>query len=199
VSEKGVIVKANLTVASMLGCTRSALIKKPLTRLIHKSDQDLLYLCQKALSEAPHAQTCEIRMRKGGDTYFWGQMVLTFSKDRQGVPELRVILTDISLRKQAEEEHAHVMQLLQNRNSELEAAKIALQQANRTRSNFILNVTHELRTPLNAILGFSQLLDAGQPAPTPSQKQRIDQISKAGWELLDMVDKIIALTDRTPS
>jgi PAS domain S-box-containing protein len=191
-TDKGLIHKVNLTAASMLGCTRSALIKKPLTRFIHKSDQDRFYLCQKALLEAPNLQSCELRMRKASDIYFCGHAVLTLSKDRRGIAEQRIILTDITLRKQADDERTLLLELLQRRNTELEAAKIAVDQANRTQSTFISSVTHELRTPLNAILGFSQLLDSGLPAPTSSQKHRIDQISKAGWELLEMVDKIIA-------
>jgi PAS domain S-box-containing protein len=193
VSETGIILKANLTVASMLGRTRSSLINKQLTRFIHKSDQDHLYLCRRASLDGPQAQACELRMRKAGDTYFWAQAVLTFSKDRQGMPEQRIILTDIDLRKQADDERTQLLQLLRNHNAELGAAKAAVEEANRTQANFLSNVTHELRTPLNAILGFSQLLDTGNPAPTPSQKRRIDQISKAGWTLLEMVDRIIAL------
>ena len=120
---------------------------------------------------------------------------MTFSKDRQGAAELRIILTDIALRKLADDERVQMLQLLQKHNSELAAAKAAVEEANRTQTNFLSNVTHELRTPLNAILGFSQLLETGHPAPTPSQKHRIDEISKAGWTLLEVVDKIIALAE----
>jgi len=42
-------------------------------------------------------------------------------------------------------------------------------------------MSHELRTPLNAILGFAQLLEAGSPPPTDTQKVRLHQIIKAGW------------------
>jgi PAS domain S-box-containing protein len=194
VSDKGTILRANLTVASMLCRTRSTLIKKQFTRLIHKNDQDRFYLCNRALLDIPKGQSCELRMRKADDTYFWAQAVLTLSKDRHGIAEHRIILTDITLRKQADEERTVLLKQLQNKNTELEAAYTTVARANLTQANFISNVTHDLRTPLNAIIGFSQLLNSGQPSPTLSQKHRIDQISTAGWELLDMVDKIIALT-----
>ncbi len=194
VSESAMILKANLTVASMLGCTRGSLINKPLTRFIHRSDQDHFYLCRKASLDGQSAQSCELRMRKTGDSYFWAQAVMTLSINRQGISELWMILTDIAARKKADDERAQLLQLLQSQNTELAAAKVAVEEANRTQAKFLFNVTDELRTPLNAILGFSQLLDAGHPAPTPSQKLRIDEISKAGWNLLAMVDKIIALS-----
>jgi CheY-like chemotaxis protein len=55
-------------------------------------------------------------------------------------------------------------------------------------------MSHELRTPLNAILGFAQLIDGGVPAPTSSQKRSLDQILKAGWYLLDLINEILDLS-----
>ena len=53
---------------------------------------------------------------------------------------------------------------------------------------------HALRTPLNAILGLAQILglDRGQPL-SPVQKDRIDQIEAAGWQLLQMMDDAVEL------
>jgi CheY-like chemotaxis protein len=54
-------------------------------------------------------------------------------------------------------------------------------------------MSHELRTPLNAILGFAQIMESGAPLPTPSQKRSIDQILKAGWYLLELINEILDL------
>jgi CheY-like chemotaxis protein len=51
-----------------------------------------------------------------------------------------------------------------------------------------------LRTPLNAILGFAQLVETGSPSPTPTQKRSIDQIQKAGWYLLELINEILDLS-----
>jgi signal transduction histidine kinase len=72
----------------------------------------------------------------------------------------------------------------------LDAARL-LEQANRAKADFISRMSHELRTPLNAILGFAQLMEAGSPPPTPSQAQSINEITKAGWHLLDQVNVIL--------
>ena len=72
----------------------------------------------------------------------------------------------------------------------LDAARI-LEQANRAKADFISRMSHELRTPLNAILGFAQLMEGGSPPPTPSQSQSINEITKAGWQLLDQVNVIL--------
>jgi len=54
-------------------------------------------------------------------------------------------------------------------------------------------MSHELRSPLNAILGFAQLMESGTPLPTPSQKASIDQILRAGWYLLELINEVLDL------
>jgi len=76
---------------------------------------------------------------------------------------------------------------------ELNDAVIAADKANRAKSDFLSSMSHELRTPLNAILGFAQLVETGTPAPTPTQKRNLDQILKAGWYLLELINEILDL------
>jgi signal transduction histidine kinase/ActR/RegA family two-component response regulator len=90
-----------------------------------------------------------------------------------------LIGTDNSVRKRVE--------------SELNAAMAAADRANRAKSDFLSGMSHELRTPLNAILGFAQLLESGTPAPTATQRRNIDQILKAGWYLLALINEILDL------
>jgi signal transduction histidine kinase/ActR/RegA family two-component response regulator len=90
-----------------------------------------------------------------------------------------LIGTDNSARKRVEEE--------------LNAAMAAADRANRAKSDFLSGMSHELRTPLNAILGFAQLLESGSPQPNPTQRRNIDQILKAGWYLLALINEILDL------
>ena len=108
----------------------------------------------------------------------------------------RVILLameDITARKQAEEERSRLDQVLQDKNTELENAKLLAEKANLAKSDFLSSMSHELRTPLGAILGFAQLMESGSPQPTPSQKRSIDQILKGGWYLLELINEILDL------
>ncbi len=93
--------------------------------------------------------------------------------------------------KQALEElvNARALELISARDS-----KAAAEAANVAKSLFLSSMSHELRSPLNAILGFAQLLEAGTPPPTDTQSERIHQILKAGWYLLDLISEILDLT-----
>jgi PAS domain S-box-containing protein len=82
---------------------------------------------------------------------------------------------------------------LHKKNAELERARAIADKANLAKSDFLSSMSHELRTPLSAILGFAQLIDSGAPGPTPGQKRSLDQILKAGWYLLDLINEILDL------
>jgi PAS domain S-box-containing protein len=75
----------------------------------------------------------------------------------------------------------------------LESARSVAEKANLAKSDFLSSMSHELRSPLNAILGFTQLLDSDPLPPTPGQKLSIDQILRAGWHLLKLIDEILDL------
>jgi signal transduction histidine kinase/AmiR/NasT family two-component response regulator len=76
---------------------------------------------------------------------------------------------------------------------ELNSARAVAEQANLAKSDFLSSMSHELRTPLSAILGFAQLIESGSPAPTASQQRSLEQILKAGWYLLDLINEILDL------
>jgi CheY-like chemotaxis protein/nitrogen-specific signal transduction histidine kinase len=90
-------------------------------------------------------------------------------------------------------EHKRLDQMLREKNIELESAKLAAEKANIAKSVFLSSMSHELRTPLNAILGFAQLLESASPPPTETQTARLQQITKAGWYLLELINEVLDL------
>ncbi|MEQ1773287.1 MAG: ATP-binding protein, partial [Burkholderiales bacterium] len=107
--------------------------------------------------------------------------------DRDGrVVGAVLVFRDVTERKRLD-------QILHEKNTELERTQAVAEKANLAKSEFLSSMSHELRTPLSAILGFTQLMDTGTPAPTASQKRSIDQILKAGWYLLDLINEILDL------
>jgi signal transduction histidine kinase/ActR/RegA family two-component response regulator len=75
----------------------------------------------------------------------------------------------------------------------LNEAMATAEQASRAKTDFLSAMSHELRTPLNAILGFAQLMESGLPPPTPAQRRNLDQILKAGWYLLELINEVLDL------
>jgi signal transduction histidine kinase len=76
---------------------------------------------------------------------------------------------------------------------ELQAARLAAEQANRAKSQFLAHMSHEIRTPLNAMFGYAQLL-ARAPDLTPAQREAVDQITAAGEHLLGLVSEALDIT-----
>ena len=307
VSQQGLIMQANLTAASLLGTTRSALVNKALTRFIHQDHEDAYYLRRRKLIDSGDAQSCELQMVKADGAPIWVHLAATVAHDVHGAYELRVVLSDITARKHAElalresgdryrdlfnsidegfcvidmifdasgkpvdyrylevnpsfekqsglrgatgkrilelvphlEAHwfevygkvavtgipirfADQVLALDGRwfdlyafriggresrkvavlfrdtteskrvDTELRLATLVADKANLAKSEFLSSMSHELRTPLNAILGFAQLIESGTPPLEPAQQRNIEQILKAGWYLLDLINEILDL------
>ena len=104
VSEKGLILQANLSCAAMLGIERSSLIRKPFSRFITKDDQDVFYLHQKKLFETKAKQVCELKLIRKDRTQFYAQLESIAVKDAKGSTlQTRTTITDINDRKLAKE------------------------------------------------------------------------------------------------
>ncbi len=103
ISEKGLILEANLTAANMLGVARSALVKHPLTSFILSADQDVYYQHRKLLFETAAPQLCELRMQRAGATPFWVRTDATLAQDVDGASICHTVMVDINERKHMEE------------------------------------------------------------------------------------------------
>ena len=103
ISEKGLILEANLTAAGLLFATRDELVMKPITRFIVSEDEDIFYLHRKKLFDTSMPQECELRMLKKDGSIFWALLESVLARDADGSPVCRVVMSDITARKEAEE------------------------------------------------------------------------------------------------
>lgn len=108
--------------------------------------------------------------------------------DNQTLKGIVVIFNDVGFFKKTEQD--------------LLAAKDNAERASRAKSQFLSSMSHELRTPMNAILGYSEILKEDLNIPIDEldenyavdMKQYVENILKAGWHLLELINKVLDLT-----
>ncbi|OGV69114.1 MAG: hypothetical protein A3K19_25030 [Lentisphaerae bacterium RIFOXYB12_FULL_65_16] len=103
-TEKGLILEANLSAAKLLGVERKQLARKPLTCFIVPEDQDTYYRHRQQLSEAGTPQTCELRLLRADSAPFWARLEGSAAQDAAGASVCSVVVSDITESKRAQEE-----------------------------------------------------------------------------------------------
>ena len=181
----GIITDVNKQMEALTGCTRDELIGAPFKSCFTDPERAeagiKLVLTEKKVTN----YELTARARDGKETVVSYNATTFYDRDRklQGV---FAAARDVTELKRFE-------QTLHQKNVELESAKLAAEKANLAKSDFLSSMSHELRSPLNAILGFAQLMDTASPLPAPAQKESIDQILKAGWHLLNLINEVLDL------
>ncbi len=194
--EKGIIQLFNLGAERMLGYTSDEVVNKVSPSDMHDPQEVAARARELSLELgvpiAPGFEALAYKASHGiEDSYaltyirkngsrFPALVSVTVLRDESGaIIGFLLIGADNSVRKQVETERNQAMAAAEN--------------ANRAKSDFLSGMSHELRTPLNAILGFAQLMASGSPPPTSTQQRDLDQILKAGWYLLELINEILDL------
>jgi PAS domain S-box-containing protein len=137
-SDQGLIADINLPGAALLGLDRGKLVQNPFARFVTPEDADRWHLYFTSVLKQRNKLECELVLQRGDGRRFEAQLdSLCLQKDGQA-PMVRVALTDITARKQVEEE-------LKRSNAELE--------------QFSYGISHDLRQPLRMITSYLQLLE----------------------------------------
>jgi len=113
ISEKGLILEANLTVANQLGALRGELIQRPISQFIFREDQDIYYLLRKKIFETGETNAFELRMVKTDETVFWAHLETVAAQNADGAAVCRIMLGDITERKRLETALANEKKLLE--------------------------------------------------------------------------------------
>ena len=103
VSQAGLILEANATAAGMLGVARGSMVKQPARRFVAKEDQGVYSECSQQLFETGRQQACDLRLARLDGTVLWVRVAATRAPGAEGRPVARLVLSDITHRKQAEE------------------------------------------------------------------------------------------------
>lgn len=103
ISDKGSITELNLTCASLVGMARSDILQHPFARFVMPEDADHWHLHFVDVLSSDDKQNCELALARGDGSQIQVRLdSLRFVKKGQA-PTVRVVLTDITERKQAKE------------------------------------------------------------------------------------------------
>ncbi len=114
-SEKGLILEANLTAASLLGIARGGLVNQQISRYIFKDDQDIYDQHRLKLLEVGMPCTCELRMTKPDGSFLWVMLNSTASRNADGALVSYIALSDIT-------DRMNMHSALEEKNKELKLA-----------------------------------------------------------------------------
>ena len=187
-SRNGAISFVSPAAETLLGLAPARLLGHGLFDRVHVADRPA-YL--KALSDAARGHesaSVEFRLKRDHPSDFiWLEMrcrpiELAVGLDADADAEVVSVMRDVTERKA--QEHA------------LEAARLAAEQADASKSRFLATMSHELRTPLNAIIGFSEMIarEDEMMLDTGRRREYATLINQSGHHLLSVVNGILDIS-----
>ena len=178
VDQDGRIAVVNRQTEELFGYQREELVGQPIEILVphrfhaaHRRDRSG-YLAEPEVR--PMGAGMEVYGRRKDHSEFPVEISLSPMETQQGTL-VSAAVRDITARKQAEEALAQ--------------ARLAAEQANQAKSEYVSRMSHELRTPLNAILGFAQLLELD--GLRDDQRGSVGYILSGARHLLGLINEVL--------
>jgi two-component system, sensor histidine kinase and response regulator len=174
---EGRLVLANQRIADMLGYTVEEMLGQTVFTFMAEEEHAAARarLVQRRRGNQAHLRyDLKLRHQTGASVWVVASSAPQTADNGQMIGVL-MMLTDITLRKQAEEA--------------LRRANADLEKANQAKSAFLATMSHEMRTPLNGVIGLTSLL-RGTPL-SPEQQQYVTAIQASGDALLSLIDDIL--------
>lgn len=176
----GLIRRANLTASQLLALEREALLGQPLTRFVAGESRDNYYRQYKKLMKTGGGITFEAGMIRSDGERLWVQLEMAATgAGAAGFMDCRIVIIDITARKEAEEA--------------LAAAVEELRQADAQKDDFLGVLSHEIRNPLASIMLSLTLLDRLDPLDERSIKAR-GIMKRQAAQLSRLVDDMLDVT-----
>lgn len=107
-SAEGVIIRSNLTAATLLGVTRDTLLHQKFSSFILKEDQDIFYLFRKKTFDSESKHNCELRMIHTDGRLLWIYLTATSTVDNHNIARFRLVLSNITRMKEYQSKLEHI-------------------------------------------------------------------------------------------
>lgn len=212
IGARGRILEANLTAAMLLRAPRSLLVHMLFSQFIRKEDENIYFLHRKAFRERGEPFECDLRMVRKDGSEFWAHLAASPSlapsagqAQDAAEQECRVVLSDITERKQAIEKQQAILEgLIRDRTaalskmvkdleqniSERKRVERDLQAANQRKDEFLATLAHELRNPLAPIRTGAYILSS-RHNQDPVTKPILDIIARQSTHMARIVDDLL--------
>ena len=191
----GGILRANQTLAALLGTERDTLLGRRFVDVVHAESHSAFALALHRVLAGQGRQTVEIALAAGPSSRDPLYARLELTRDTVGA-FARAVVIDITEARRLQTEldgyRASLEGLVDRRTHELHLARNAAEAANRAKTTFLATMSHEIRTPMNAIIGMTNLLK--RDAPTPKQLERLEITSVAARHLLSVINDVLDLS-----
>ena len=127
--------------------------------------------------------------------YLWRRSVVMSARVAQPLSDLEQRMVTISEGGTVSATHNYPISELQTVGEHLVTMGAKLDAANQAKSNFLSAMSHELRTPLTSVIGYSELLEVAEGKSLDGERMKqVRAISRAGWNLLRLVDAVLDLS-----
>jgi PAS domain S-box-containing protein len=169
--ETGTVVFANRRLHEMIGCEPGSLVGRNALDLVHPDEAPRVAAIYASTPVVPgHRLVVRTRLHTTDGSTLWVQ-ALSNAVEVDGGMRVVIVVSDIT---------------------ELEAARAAAVEADRTKSRFVARVAHELRNPLQPIIAVADLL--ADPDTTPEERAEYATLLRnAGTSMVRLVDELVDL------
>ena len=168
VSEKGIIQKANLTGAGLIGIERRALTGTPFSRFVLSEDQDIFYKHLRCLLKSEESQVCELRLvKKDGHAFYARLECMVLKNSDETFREIRAVVSDITDSKLAEKKIKEYSKKLEK--------QVDFLQRMEAMGIFAGGIAHDFTNLLTVILSYSNFALDGV-GPESAAREDIEKI-----------------------
>jgi PAS domain S-box-containing protein len=147
--------------------------------------------------EIPLSQVIIAHRGEDGDVEYLSTIARDIAEQKHNLDTLKLMASELRDTNRAlENERTHLAQRVDERtaaltaaNAELEAARLAAEQASRVKSAFLATMSHEIRTPMNGVIGMIDVL--AESALSDDQRDLVNTARQSGNALLGIINDIL--------